>query len=284
MKTSLSIFSLSLIVSLSAACGGGSSSSTVDPSPTPTNGDVSPTPTPNPQLSCRDFHIHTGPDGNGANNSVYYASALGSGTDASEFLGAGGWNSNGPVTLCAAPPSGNKSAVTLSADVVVAISLPQSNCLCRRYLAAGSTGTFFAAASSDALDVTTSLDSHGSSAGSAPAMTDGSGTAGAGDLRMKFQARDGEISASASACTADACTTATSSGAARELWYTTGTAISQVTNPKQGGTVSISVSGSPFGTNFMDTSVRGTLAGAGEQSEDNAAANGDVATIERIAE
>ena len=285
MKTSTVSRSILVLATLAAtACaGGGSSSDPAGGTPTP---DSSPNPTSTPPANavCRDFTIHGGTDGAGSDKSVYYVSPLGTGTDASEFLGAGGWNSAAPLPLCATPASGAKSSVTLQSDVTVAISLPQSNCFCRRYVASGTTGTFYTGADAGIVDFMVNVDSHGASAGSAATTTDGTATAQAGDLRIVFQVKEAQINASASACTATACDSAVSAAAVRGLEYTTGQATSKVTNPKQGGTVSLAVSGMRFGADFSDTTVKGALAGGAEQQEDNPDANGDVSTVERIAE
>lgn len=276
--------SVCLLVLALAACAPAAGSSGDDASSaTPTPGGT-PTPTPVPgTLGCRPFAISSGADGSGAAASAYYASALGSSTDVSEFLGAGGWNAPSSLSLCAGDPSTGKAPVTLAEDVTVAVSLPQSNCLCRRYVSASATGTLWCSASSDPLGVTVTLDSHGTSAGSPPAESDGAGTAGIGDLVLSLQVKEADVSGT---CTPDACATALASAPSRMTWYTTGTATSQVTNARQGGTVTISTGGKSFGDcgGWTSAATKGSLAGAPEQSEDDPQAGNDVATVERIAE
>lgn len=238
-------------------------------------------------LGCRDVTISSGVDGNAADNSVYYTSFIG-GTDFSEFLGAGGFAGE-TITLCAGVVSSDgEAALTLDADATEAISLPADNCLCRQFLAAGSSGTLYCAASSDTLDFTSTQDSMGAGAATAEQVVEGPGTVtGGGHVRITFSAKTTGISANPASCTVAACTAALSGVTAQDVLYTTGTATSEFTNATQGGTRTAAATGHAFGDcdEWLTASVAGALAGAPEHDEDNPDAGpGDVVTVERIAE
>jgi hypothetical protein len=238
-------------------------------------------------LGCRDVAISSGVDGNGAGSSVYYTSFIG-GTDFSEFLGAGGF-ADETITLCAGVVSSDgEAALTLEADATEAISLPAENCLCRQFLAAGSSGTLYCAASSDTLDFTSTQDSMAGGAATAEQVTEGPGTVtAAGHARLSFSAKTTGITANPAACTVAACAAALSGITPSDVLYTTGTATSEFTNSTQGGTRTAAATGHSFGDcgEWLTGSVAGALAGAPEHDEDNPDAGpGDVVTVERIAE
>lgn len=245
-------------------------------------------------LGCRDVTISSGVDGNAAGNSAYYTSFIG-GTDFSEFLGAGGFAEE-TVTLCAGVvSSGGEAALTLEADATEAISLPANNCLCRQFLAAGSSGTLYCSASTDPLDFTSTQDSMGAGAATAAALVEGGAVTGEGHVRITFSSKTTGIDAAPAACTVAACAAALSGITAEDVLYTTGTATSEFTNATQGGTKTASATGHPFdddpsdGTadceDWLTASGTGALAGAPEHDEDNPDAGpGDVVTVERIAE
>jgi hypothetical protein len=238
-------------------------------------------------LGCRDVTISSGVDGNTAADSVYFTSFIG-GTDFSEFLGAGGFAEE-TITLCAGVVSSDgEAALTLDADAIEAISLPASNCLCRQFLAAGSSGTLYCSASTDTIDFTSTQDSMGAGASTAEQIVEGPGTvSGAGHARLTFSAKTTGISADPDACTLAACSTALAGITAQDVLYTTGTATSEFTNATQGGTRTAAATGSSFGecADWESGAVAGALAGAPEHDEDNPDAGpGDVVTVERIAE
>ncbi len=291
MKT-LSLWAVVLSLGVLSGCAGGGATAGDDD-----DDGTTPQPTATPQgIGCRDIQLRNGQDGDGVGNSVYYTTALGQGTDTSEFFGAGGWNAPDPIRLCAGDVVGGTADVTLAQDVVVAVSFPQNNCLCRKYVAAGTTGRLYCSASSEPLGFTQSLDSNGSAAGTPPTRADVSTRAiGEGDLRILFRTVATDIDADPSACTPAACASAFGSAPEYDALYTTGKARSEVLEAKQnGGTIAVEVEGAPFdddpndGTgdceDWASGAGSGSLAGAAEQQEDNPQANADVATVERIAE
>lgn len=273
------------LLSLTAACAGGGATGDDDggsPAPTPTLSENA--------IGCRDVTISSGKDGTGDGRSVFYTTAIGG--DLSEFLDAGGWVTQDPIRLCAGEPAANKAPVTLASDVTVAISLPQGNCLCRQYVAAGTTGSLYCGASTDLLDFRSAMDSNAASAGSAATMTEEAGTViGEGALKIRFMAR--ALPLENVSCTVDACETALSGQTPREVFYTSGKATSEVTESRQGGTVGVNVTGSAFDSTPNDgvadceewtSGTVGALAGGPAQEEDHPQLSADVATIERIAE
>lgn len=273
------------LLSLTAACAGGGAAGDDD------DDGASPTPTLSENaIGCRDVTISSGKDGTGDGRSVFYTTAIGG--DLSEFLDAGGWVTRDPLRLCAGEPVANEAPVTLASDVTVAISLPQGNCLCRQYVAAGTSGSLYCGASSDLLDFRSSMDSNATSAGAAATMTEEAGTViGEGALKVRFMARG--LPLESGSCTVEACETALSGQTPREIFYTSGKATSEVTDSRQGGTVGVNVTGTAFDATPDDgvadceewtSGTVGALAGGPAQEEDHPQLSGDVATVERIAE
>lgn len=272
----------------------GCAGSTGEPggSPTPT---VTPTPAPG-ELGCRDIQVSVGIDGNGPDASAYYTSAIGAGTDTSEFINAGGWQVGGPLSLCGGQLTGGSAPLTLANDVTFAISLPLNNCLCRDYLASGTTGTVYCGASSDAPDLTVTLDSNAGAAAGAPQVVESGTVTDEGTVVVTFQGRAANIDADAASCTPQACATALASASVGAITYSTGTVTSEFTNTVQGGDVQISATGMPFDDDPSDgtpdcedwtdsATPLGALAGAAEHDEDNDSIGiQDVVTVERIAE
>ena len=246
-------------------------------------------------LGCRNLAVSAGKDGNNVDSSAYYTSAIGQGTDTSEFLDANGWNVSGPLTLCAGVIDAAKAPLNLQSDVTFAVSLPLSNCLCRQYLAAGSTGSLYCGAHADPLDFTLTIDSFGTNPSGPATLVAGPSVSQEGEVRMTFQSKVTSIDANAAACTPAACATALAAETADAVAYTSGTATSEFTNSRQGGTVNIKASGRPFDDDPQDgvadcedwvsgPSV-GALGGAPEHDADNAdAGNKDVVTVERLSE
>lgn len=287
LHTALSASLLGFLVAVTAACAGGGGSTPGDdddggPSPTPTLSQNS--------IGCRDVSISSGKDGTGDGKSVFYTTAIGG--DLSEFLDAGGWVTRDPLRLCAGEPVANKAPVTLASDVTVAISLPQGNCLCRQYVAAGTTGSLYCGANSDLLDFRSGMDSNANSAGAAKTFTEEAGTAiGEGALKIRFMSR--AFNLESGTCTIDACDAALAGQTPAEINYTSGKATAEVTDSRQGGTVGVNVTGNAFDSTPNDgtadceewtSGTVGSLAGAPAQEEDHPQLNADVATIERISE
>jgi cysteine-rich repeat protein len=249
-------------------------------------------------LGCRSVAVSTGEDGEDADDSVFLTTAFGQPMkDVSEFLGAGGWKASGPITLCASAINGGKAALTLRSDVTMAISLPLNNCLCRQFVSVGTTGTLYCGPSSDKIDFTASVDSAGAAAGTPAAILDGaSAVTGEGHVRISFQSRAAQVDAGKDDCTPAACEAAFPAGFMWISEYTTGQAISEMTNTMQGGTISITASGHAFDSSPSDGTPDceewvsgggvGALAGAALSEEDNEDVGSpkDVVTIERIAE
>lgn len=285
LRTLALFFPPALALAAVAACGGPTvhdlGASTAPPATQTATPTAAPTNTPAADSTCRDVTISDGKDGSGPTNTVVYISALGATSDASETLGASGATAGGPVTLCAAPANGNKSALTLLNDVVIAVSLPQSNCACAQLLADGTTGTLYGGPDPDPLDFTVTKDSAGTGAGGAATVVDGPGAVTAkGDLRIVFKARVAQLSGT---CTPEACLTGLGGVAIQDLPFTTGTVVSEMTNTRQGGTVSVTVTGAPF-PDWSDPAQKGSLAGGAAQIEDVSGLNQDVAEVQRVAE
>src|SRR5579859_198852 len=183
---SIALFALIIgFTGFSSACGNGGGTTATGGGGTPTPTPV-PSGTPNPNaIGCRPYQVSQGVDGTGPTASYVSISAL-SGSDASEFLGAGGLTADGPLNLCGGQLSAGKAPLTLQQDVTIAVSLPQSNCACTQYLSAGTTGTLYCAASTDALDFTETLNSNNDAQPVPPQVqTDGPGAvAHAGDARI----------------------------------------------------------------------------------------------------
>jgi hypothetical protein len=249
-------------------------------------------------LGCRAIMISTGQDGDGPTDSVYLTTAFGQpDVDISEFIDAQGWQVGGPLMLCAGPLRGVRADLTLQSDVTFAVSLPLDNCLCRQYLASGSSGTLYCGAMAGAFGFRSVVDSMGSGAAQPPVvMDDATAMPNEGDVRVRFKTRAANISASAAECTPAACTTALASENIFDTDYTTGIAVSSMTNTRQGGDISIEAAGHAFdddpndGTNdcedWTTATPLGALSGAPGSDEDNDAVGSpkDVVTIERIAE
>jgi hypothetical protein len=250
-------------------------------------------------LGCRNVSIRTGEDGDGEQNSVFYTTAFNSpDTDLSEFIDAKGWKTGGALVLCAGVLANDgKAPLTLQADVTVAISLPLDNCLCRSYLSVGSVGSLYCKPHVDAVDFKLTVDSQGDgAAGPVQVVTGPTAAMGEGDVRITFQTKAANIQAAANDCTPAACSGALGAETANPPDYTTREAVSEVTNARQGGTIDIRASGSPFdddpsdGTadceDWTNTAIHGSLAGAPGFDFDNTSVGSakDVVTIERIAE
>jgi hypothetical protein len=249
-------------------------------------------------LGCRNVSVRTGEDGDEVDNSVFYTTAFNSPTtDLSEFIDAKGWQIGGPLRLCAGAIAADKAALTLESDVTFAVSLPLDNCLCRTYLASGSTGTLYCGASAELIDFKLTIDSMGD-AEAGPVMVVGGPSAvpGEGHVRMTFQSKATSISAAADVCTPAMCAGALGAEEPNPTDYSTATGVSEVTNARQGSTISITAVGKPFdddpmdGTadceDWMNMNVKGALAGAPGFDFDNDQVGNpkDVVTIERIAE
>ncbi len=275
-----------LAVALAVGCASGTTQPAIGDDDDDVVGDDDDSNREEPGLGCRSVSISTGKDGAGAAASAFFTSAIGQNTDTSEFLDAEGWKVGGALVLCAGLPNGDKAEVTLQSDVTFAVSLPLGNCLCRDYLAAGSEGTLYCAAHADLLDVKRTVDSNGTAAGGSPTWVDGPGAVtGEGHLRMSFQSRAANIDAEPDQCTPQACASALHAESPGEIRYTTGRATSEITEARQGGTVSIVAEGRAFGTctDWAAGGSAGSLAGAHGHEEDNSSTNKDVVTVERIA-